>query len=208
LRHALAGLCGLAGCAAVFAFLAVMNQREERREVQDRAGSQGLVLAPERKPPEVRRRPERPPPSRARSAARAPAPRLATALSGNAFGIPSLEGVDLTHMDGALLSAERQQRELVMTEESVDQPPRPLVRASPAYPPRARARGLTGQVVLGLLIGPQGEVQQIQVLEASPPGVFDQAALDAARQWRFEPARYRAQPVRVWARQVVHFQLS
>ena len=43
---------------------------------------------------------------------------------------------------------------------------------------------------------------------SSPPGVFDDAATEAVRQWRYQPALYRGRPVKVWAEQVVHFELS
>ena len=99
-------------------------------------------------------------------------------------------------------------RDMVMTEDSVDVPPRPLSRQQPRYPPRARADSVEGQVTLGLLIGPDGRVLKVKVLDATPPGVFDGAAQDSVRGWRFQPAQYRGQSVKVWARQVVHFDLS
>jgi periplasmic protein TonB len=46
------------------------------------------------------------------------------------------------------------------------------------------------------------------VLESQPAGVFDAAAVAGVQQWRFEPASYRGENVRVWARQRVRFDLS
>jgi len=95
-----------------------------------------------------------------------------------------------------------------MTSDAVDAPPRPMTRVPPRYPPRARSKGLTGKVTLELLIGPQGDVIRARVLNANPPGIFEQAALDAIRQWRFKPATYKGQPVKMRARQVVRFKLG
>jgi protein TonB len=46
------------------------------------------------------------------------------------------------------------------------------------------------------------------VLEASPPGVFDDVAVAGVQTWRFEPAQYRGEAVRVWATQRVRFDLG
>jgi protein TonB len=97
---------------------------------------------------------------------------------------------------------------MVMTEESVDVAPRPRERHAPAYPPRARAKGITGVVTLSLLIGADGRVERVKVLNAEPSGVFEQTAISAVEQWYFEPAFYKGERVKVWARQVLRFNLS
>lgn len=53
-----------------------------------------------------------------------------------------------------------------------------------------------------------GSVRQTQVLESSPSGVFDDAALQGVRSWQFEPAKYKGDSVRVWAKQKIRFDLS
>ncbi|MFZ9889244.1 MAG: energy transducer TonB, partial [Myxococcota bacterium] len=82
---------------------------------------------------------------------------------------------------------------------------RPLERPSPEIPLRIRKQGLTGRVVLNLLIGSDGRVSQTKTLESQPPGVFDEIATEAVRRWRFSPALYRGEPVPVWGRQTVEF---
>ena len=62
-------------------------------------------------------------------------------------------------------------------------------------------------VTVSLLVAADGSVERAKVVAAEPPGVFDAAALDAVRAWRFEPASYGGKPVKVWARQVVRFGL-
>jgi protein TonB len=63
----------------------------------------------------------------------------------------------------------------------------PLVRVDPEYPPRARQQGLEGWVDLEFTITPAGTVADPRVLEAQPPAIFDRAALNAVRRWRYNP---------------------
>ena len=72
----------------------------------------------------------------------------------------------------------------------VNQPPVLVSRTLPAYPERARRLGIEGQVVLRFVVDQFGRVERdIQVIDSLP--MFDQAAIDAVRQWRFSPARDR-----------------
>ena len=55
----------------------------------------------------------------------------------------------------------------------------------PTYP---KAAGNTsGSVVLELLVGADGRVKDAQIVKSTPAGVFDQAALAAARTWYLSP---------------------
>lgn len=59
--------------------------------------------------------------------------------------------------------------------------------AAPRYPARAQPRRLDGRVELMFTVQPDGSVSDLRVVEAQPAGIFDQAALQAARRWRFAP---------------------
>ena len=63
-----------------------------------------------------------------------------------------------------------------------------LSRVLPRYPPRAEARGIEGWVRLEITATPAGTVSDAKVVDASPKEIFDQAALEAIRRWRFKPA--------------------
>lgn len=55
------------------------------------------------------------------------------------------------------------------------------------YPPRARAEGIDGHVVVDLLINAAGQVQEAEVLSESPAGHgFGLAALDAVKTYEFD----------------------
>lgn len=63
-----------------------------------------------------------------------------------------------------------------------------LERVEATYPEEARARGVEAQVALRLGIDDGGAVSDVELLEPAGNG-FDEAAIDAVRQFRFEPAR-------------------
>lgn len=90
----------------------------------------------------------------------------------------------------------------------VDRHPKAIGKIEPAYPEDARRRNLEGTLKLMLRIDPRGRVLDAEVVEATPPGVFDEAALAAFRKARFEPAIRDGRPVRYQAYIRVDFQLS
>ncbi len=77
----------------------------------------------------------------------------------------------------------------------------------PVYPPRCLRLGLEGRVRVRVLVGENGRPQEVTVGESSGESALDQAALDAVRGWRFEPARRNGVPVRAWAVVPVEFKL-
>lgn len=68
-----------------------------------------------------------------------------------------------------------------------DRDVQPLVRVDPEYPPRAKQRGIEGWVEIKFTISPVGTVQDAQVIGARPPFIFDRAALQAVRKWKYNP---------------------
>lgn len=90
----------------------------------------------------------------------------------------------------------------------VDRHPKAIGKIEPEYPEDARHRGVEGTLKLKLRIDPLGRVRAAEVIEADPPGVFEQAALAAFRDARFEPAMRDGRPVRYEAYIRVDFRLS
>ena len=66
---------------------------------------------------------------------------------------------------------------------------------SPVFPPAAQAAGQRGIVILELIIDETGKVATADVLRSVAP--FDEAALDAARQWQYEVTKVDGQAVPV-----------
>mgnify|MGYP005751298895 CR=1 FL=1 len=61
--------------------------------------------------------------------------------------------------------------------------------APPKYPASALEEGLEGKVVLEVLVGVDGVPKEVRVKQSTPAGVFDEAAVAAAWQWRFNAGR-------------------
>jgi protein TonB len=58
---------------------------------------------------------------------------------------------------------------------------------APQYPPSARDRGIAGWVDVQFLVNPDGSTSEVTIVGAQPVGIFEQAALDAVRHWRYQP---------------------
>ena len=67
--------------------------------------------------------------------------------------------------------------------------------APPKYPADAVANKVSGKVVLLVDVAADGSVADAKVEKSEPAGVFDQAALDAAKDWTFKPAMKDGKPV-------------
>ncbi len=190
------------GTLSVFTLILLMNAAARR---SDEVIDSGATIAFERREAPKKQEIERKPPPRRRQEAPRPNVDLSSMLPGLSFGLPGFDDSDLGDLAGGLLD---DGRDLVMSDDAVDQPPRPLAQMPIPYPARAKAQGVTGYVMLSVLIGPTGQVEQVRVLESQPSGVFDDAAIAGVQRWRFEPASYRGESVRVWARQRVRFDLG
>lgn len=90
----------------------------------------------------------------------------------------------------------------------VDRHPKALGSIMPMYPETARQRGQEGTLKLMVKIDDLGRVQDVEVVEAHPSGVFDAAAVEAFRDARFLPAMKDGRPVRYQAYMRVEFKLE
>lgn len=82
------------------------------------------------------------------------------------------------------------------------------VKVPPNYPRRARQAKLEGYVTMQVDIRADGSVSDVEVIEADPPRLFDEAAMQAMQRWRFRPKMVdgEAQPQR--AKQTIEFKLG
>jgi len=86
-------------------------------------------------------------------------------------------------------------------------PPQPVKTVAPEYPEAARREKLEDDLRLRVLVAPDGHVQDVQVLEIRHE-VFRDAAIEAVKQWRFEPARGESGPRPAWIVIPVAFHLE
>lgn len=87
-------------------------------------------------------------------------------------------------------------------------PPQLVSSGQPAYPERLRRDGVEGQVVVKLVVGTDGTVENVSVVNSSGHGEMDKAAEEAAYGYRFTPAEDAyGEPVRCAVRQTIVFSL-
>ncbi|HKS75246.1 MAG TPA: energy transducer TonB [Terriglobales bacterium] len=84
--------------------------------------------------------------------------------------------------------------------------PRPLDTPDPEYTEEARRAKFQGTCILGLIVDAEGKPREIRVSRSVGLGL-DQKAIDAVRQWRFEPAMKDGRPVAVQISVQVSFRL-
>lgn len=71
----------------------------------------------------------------------------------------------------------------------------PLVRVEPRYPAQAMRQGREGRVLVEFTIGRTGSVEAARVVAAEPPGLFDREAIEAVKQWKYNPRIDRGRAV-------------
>lgn len=85
----------------------------------------------------------------------------------------------------------------------------PIVKVAPQYPRRAAQRGIEGYVVLEFTVTQLGTVIDPQVIESKPPGVFDRAAIEAARKFKYKPKVINGEAQQVTGvRNIIRFELA
>jgi TonB family protein len=85
-------------------------------------------------------------------------------------------------------------------------PPRLIKEFAPVYPEAARSAGVQGVVILSVRANEKGEVVDVMVLRSIP--LLDQAAIDAVRQWVYEPLVVEGKAVPAVFTVTVRFQLK
>ncbi len=205
-KHWAAGISMVLGPILVFGLMLAMNKyigKVDKKPPQE-ATQISMVKQIKKEPKKKIKRVE---PKKRVNRTQAPAPfkGLNTALSGIDLGLFGFDDGQMNALDDGLLG---NAGNTVMTADLVDVPPRAISTGAFRYPSSAKKNGVKGYVVLSVLVEEDGSVNQVQVLESSPSGVFDSAALQGIRAWQFEPAKYKGDIVKVWAKQRIRFDLS
>lgn len=77
----------------------------------------------------------------------------------------------------------------------------------PSYPSIPKRLGIQGTALLRVHVLADGRVGDVAVEQSAGHRDLDDAAIDAVRRWRFEPARRGDDPVAMWVRLPVEFRL-
>ena len=128
-------------------------------------------------------------------------PILSNSIAGPSFDLPEFTTDDM-NVSKSLLNNKSNQ---VFTANTVDTPPKAIVRVPPDIPKVASAEVITGAVKVRFQISSKGKVEKIKIVHSSPPGVFDENVVEALSSWVYEPAEYENSPVRISVIKVFKF---
>ena len=84
--------------------------------------------------------------------------------------------------------------------------PKALYHPDPEYSETARKTKFEGDVLLGVVVGPDGKPRSIWIVQPLGRGL-DEKAIEAVRQWKFQPATKVGKPVAVVVNLYLRFQL-
>ncbi|HUM18091.1 MAG TPA: TonB family protein [Candidatus Nitrosotalea sp.] len=85
--------------------------------------------------------------------------------------------------------------------------PRGGYQVRPSYPAAPRRQGIQGTTLLRIHVLADGRIGDVLIEQSAGHPDLDQAARDAVRAWRFEPARRGNDPVAMWVLLPVEFRL-
>lgn len=92
--------------------------------------------------------------------------------------------------------------------EKVDAYPRVLESVEPAYPTAAKTLKMEGLILVNALISENGDVLQVQAVPGNNMAVFEKAAENAVKKWKFYPAQKDGVNVKVWKLISITFKLK
>ena len=78
----------------------------------------------------------------------------------------------------------------------------------PEYPQQARKRGFQGLVLLRVLVGVNGEVMEVRMHESSGHEILDRIAEETVWKWKFQPGYRGEEPLEMWIRVPIRFELK
>jgi len=88
-----------------------------------------------------------------------------------------------------------------------DEPPVLIKFVAPKYPELARTAGIEGTVLLRVVVGEDGKVISVSVIQSDVTPAMERAAMEAARRFLFKPAKQRTVPVRAAVAVPIRFTL-
>ena len=187
-----AGLGALTLNLALFAFMPHLLHPVKSKPIVDQMVSQVNVIRIKRPEIPVKRKtetPPEPPPQKRRSpdpAARKAIttkmtlpfsinPRLPSTPNALSLPVQPVEMTDTMDVGGIFAVGD------------LDSSLTALVRMPPIYPVKAKHRGIEGWVRIRFTVNEAGSVEDINIMESEPPGVFDRSVIRCVSGWRFRP---------------------
>jgi TonB family protein len=88
------------------------------------------------------------------------------------------------------------------------QPPKLIKMVKPVYPPIVKNGGIEGAVLLEAVIGMDGSLMSLRVMNSQIDPDLAKAAVEAVSQWRYQPTLLNGVPVEVMTSITINFRLS
>ncbi|MEZ6037090.1 MAG: energy transducer TonB [Planctomycetota bacterium] len=205
MRAIVATIGAFAGALLCFLVLPLLQEitMQERADLELRSADTA-ELPPPPPPPEEEKQEEEPedepPPQMAEEAPPLDLSQLELALSPS-FGAGDFAGDFAVRLQG--LGGEGNGVDGLFDLSDLDQKPRPIYQHPPQITPAMKKR-MPGTVYVLFTVDESGVVRDPTVQSSDDP-VFDQAALTAIRQWKFEPGKRRGEAVSFRMRQPMTF---
>jgi TonB family protein len=85
-----------------------------------------------------------------------------------------------------------------------DEPPKMLSEIQFIYPPDARKKGISGTVIVKILVSKTGSVSEAEIINSIPG--LNEAAIKAITKLKFKPAKFKGKLVDAWIRIPINFE--
>lgn len=130
---------------------------------------------------------------------------ISAALPTGGIGAGSIV-VDID-MNGMAASDDAMNMGDLFSSEDVDQPPKAVKQVPPKYPRNLQSEGVPGEVVIYFIVDEKGKVTRAEVRKATHKD-FIKPALEAVKQWAFEPGMKDGRTVKTKVICPINFKLS
>jgi protein TonB len=195
----------------LFTIMPYLLHRQPAKPVYEELVSHINVIRTKRPDSKVERKTAKPPEKREALPSKTPAPQPLQAKLILPFEInPRLPAgpatLDLPPLETAAFHTHDMQETFGLGD--LDGPLTPLGRIPPVYPMAAKRRGIQGWVKVKFVVNEQGTVEDITILDAKPPGMFDQSVRRCVSKWRFKPGTVEGLPVKAWVETTIRFELE
>ena len=124
-------------------------------------------------------------------------------VGGTLSGVP---GGEIGGTDGGVVASVDEGRVIVPRDQTLRM--HALSKTYPSYPQRALMRRWEDQLVVRYVIGTDGRVKEVTVLDPAERKIFDEAAVNAIRHWRFRPMIKDGRAMEVVHELTVYFRLT
>lgn len=102
----------------------------------------------------------------------------------------------------------QKQAEKIYSIQDIDTAPKIVRMIYPLYPAQAKMLGISGRVMIRLIITSTGEVKDPEIVESSSEGIFDESAVSAVKKYVFTPGQKNGKAVDCIARMPIAFNID